>query len=151
MNLQDKKEILQHLKKTVLEKINLLKTQISNLTTDAQNDAKGSAGDKHETSLAMMHLEQEKLSTKLEQTIIQYQTLQKINIDFEHQFIALGSLVNTQNAVFFVSEALPQFVYKEIIIFPLSINAPIFSELKGKKQGETLFFNSKKINIDFII
>jgi hypothetical protein len=35
------------------------------LTEDSKNDAKGSAGDKHETALSMMHIEQEKLNYKL--------------------------------------------------------------------------------------
>ena len=43
---------------------------ISDLTIDAQNDAKGSAGDKHETALSMMHLEQEKITKKLTEAIL---------------------------------------------------------------------------------
>jgi hypothetical protein len=38
---------------------------IAALTEDSKNDAKGSAGDKHETALSMMHIEQEKLNYKL--------------------------------------------------------------------------------------
>jgi hypothetical protein len=39
------------------------------LTEDSKNDAKGSAGDKHETALSMMHLEQEKLNNKLREVV----------------------------------------------------------------------------------
>ena len=51
------------------DKIDLYQDMISGLSNDAQNDAKGSAGDKHETALSMMHLEQEKLTNKLKETI----------------------------------------------------------------------------------
>lgn len=151
MTLNDKKEIKKYLEIEIENKINILKTQINDLTLDAQNDAKGSAGDKHETGLAMMHLEQEKLSLKLEQTIKQLQTVRAIAIDSPHQVIALGSLVDTGTAIFFVSEALPHFTLNKKTIFPLSTQAPIYSELKGKRIGETLCFNNKEIQIKTII
>ena len=59
-----KQKIKSHYQNLLSEKINELRFMISDLTQDAQNDAKGSAGDKHETALSMMHLEQEKLNQK---------------------------------------------------------------------------------------
>ena len=53
---------------------------IADLTLDAQNDAKGSAGDKHETALSMMHLEQEKLNQKVKKTLEQKAILDNIDI-----------------------------------------------------------------------
>ena len=55
---------------------------ISDLAQDAQNDAKGSAGDKHETALAMMHIEQEKLNQKLAEIVGQKNTglIQKMQV-----------------------------------------------------------------------
>ena len=64
MTIEDKKQILDILLKQVESKIQNFQIQIQGLTIDAQNDAKGSAGDKHEVGLAMMHLEQEKLDRK---------------------------------------------------------------------------------------
>ena len=62
-----KKQILEHYQLLLQDKIDVFRDLISNLTIDSQNDAKGSAGDKHETALAMMHLEQEKLNYKLKE------------------------------------------------------------------------------------
>lgn len=151
MTLNDKKEIKLYLENEVKQKIEILKTQISNLTIDAQNDAKGSAGDKHETGLAMMHLEQEKLSKKLEQLLQQQQNLKTIITDVAHKIISLGSLVYTPQATFFVSEALPYFTFQNKTIFPLSTQAPIYIELKGKKVGDSLVFNGKTIKILAVI
>ena len=61
-----KQKIVQHHLVLLQDKIDVFRDMITNLTIDAQNDAKGSAGDKHETALSMMHLEQEKLNYKLQ-------------------------------------------------------------------------------------
>ncbi len=66
---------------------------ISDLAQDAQNDAKGSAGDKHETALSMMHLEQEKLNQKLAEIIGQKNSVDKIDADVIHN---LSSIINTK-------------------------------------------------------
>ena len=60
-----------HLKyrQLVQDKIDVYRDMIANLADDAQNDAKSSAGDKHETALSMMHLEQEKLVQKLRENL----------------------------------------------------------------------------------
>jgi hypothetical protein len=53
-----KQKILFRYKEIIQDRIDVFQDMISGLTIDAQNDAKGSAGDKHETALSMMHLEQ---------------------------------------------------------------------------------------------
>ena len=78
MNLKEK--VYQHYLSLVLEKIKTLQDTIADLTLDAQNDAKGSAGDKHETALSMMHLEQEKLNQKVKKTLEQKAILDNIDI-----------------------------------------------------------------------
>ena len=65
-----KQKIKQHHLVLLQDKIDVYQDMISGLSKDAQNDAKSSAGDKHETALSMMHLEQEKLTNKLKETMI---------------------------------------------------------------------------------
>ena len=62
-----KQKIIQYYSNFIQTKIDSLRQMIADLTEDAKNDAKGSAGDKHETALSMMHLEQEKLNQKLKE------------------------------------------------------------------------------------
>ncbi|MFN3640578.1 MAG: hypothetical protein ACK4UK_06640, partial [Flavobacterium sp.] len=75
-----KNQIILHYNIYLNDRIVSLREMIAGLTEDAKNDAKGSAGDKHETGLAMMHLEQEKLNHKLTEVL----ELQKVfsRIDF---------------------------------------------------------------------
>ncbi len=62
-----KQKIHQQYSQLLQDKIDVFKDMIAALTEDAKNDAKGSAGDKHETALSMMHIEQEKLNRKLKE------------------------------------------------------------------------------------
>ena len=74
---------------------------ISGLSEDAQNDAKGSAGDKHEIALSMMHIEQEKLNHKLKEILDQKIIIDKIDASVNHIKIALGSIIQVNEMLLF--------------------------------------------------
>ncbi|MBK7855608.1 MAG: hypothetical protein IPJ79_12525 [Bacteroidetes bacterium] len=59
------------------ERIAGLKNSIATLLDDAESEMKSSAGDKHETSRAMMQLEQEKLTYQLAEAENQKAVLEK--------------------------------------------------------------------------
>ncbi len=133
MNL--KNVILQQHQLLLQDKIDVFRDMISGLTEDAQNDAKGSAGDKHETALSMMHLEQEKLNNKLKEVLQQKSILDKIDPNSVHQKIALGSIVQTNGVMLFISAALPKITIENQIIIAVSPQSPLGSKLMGKEIG----------------
>jgi hypothetical protein len=96
-----KQKIKSHYIQLLEAKIHALQNQIADLATDAQNDAKGSAGDKHETALAMMHLEQEKRNQKLTEISNQKNILEVIDSSVLHKVIVLGSMVKA-NEIYFL-------------------------------------------------
>lgn len=145
-----KSEILLQYKSIVQEKIETLQKMISDLTIDAQNDAKGSAGDKHETALAMMHIEQEKLTQKLKEVIEQKNILDKIDDSQNHSIIALGSLVKANDIYFFISSALPKITIKNQDIFALSPQSPLGTKLMGSKVGSEFQMNTTKYSIQSV-
>ena len=57
-----KQKIKSHYQNLLSEKINELRLMISDLAQAAQNDAKGSAGYKHERAISMKQREQENLN-----------------------------------------------------------------------------------------
>ena len=142
-----KPQILSQYKYIVQEKIETLQKMISDLAIDAQNDAKGSAGDKHETALAMMHLEQEKLTQKLKEVLEQKAILDKIDATQNHNVIALGSLVKANETYFFVSAALPKITIENKDIFALSPQSPLGIMLMGNKVGSEFQINTTKYKI----
>ena len=62
-----KAQIVSQYQIRIQDKIDAFQDMIAALTEDSKNDSKGSAGDKHETALSMMHIEQEKLNYKLKE------------------------------------------------------------------------------------
>ena len=145
-----KSEILLQYKSIVQEKIETLQKMISDLTIDAQNDAKGSAGDKHETALAMMHIEQEKLTQKLKEVIEQKNILDKIDDSQNHSIIALGSVVKANDIYFFISSALPKITIENQDIFALSPQSPLGTKLIGSKVGLEFQMNTTKYSIQSV-
>lgn len=120
---------------------------ISDLAQDAQNDAKASAGDKHETALSMMHLEQEKLNQKLAEIIEQKNVVDKIDAEANYTKIALGSLVQTNDMLFYISAALPKIQLENKTIIAVSPQSPLGSQLMGKSVGDAVVINTNRFQI----
>jgi len=108
---------------------------ITALTEDSKNDAKGSAGDKHETALSMMHIEQEKLNRKLSEILEQQAIISKIDPENHYAKIALGSLVEVNGMLLFISAALPKITVDGKTVFAVSPQSPLGSQLMGNVIG----------------
>lgn len=145
-----KQKVLSQYQLIVQEKIEIFQKMISDLTIDAQNDAKGSAGDKHETALAMMHLEQEKLNQKLKEVIAQKAILDKIDASQKHNIVALGSMVKANETYFFVSSALPKITIENKDVFALSPQSPLGEKLMGNKKDFEFQINVTKYTIQWV-
>jgi hypothetical protein len=145
-----KQQILQRYKELLQDRIDVFQDMISGLTIDAQNDAKGSAGDKHETALSMMHLEQEKLNHKLKEILEQKTILDKIEASQTHKKVALGSLVQANEMLLFISTALPKLSIDDKTIFALSPQSPLGSKLMGNEVGVSFDINGKTYIIESV-
>jgi transcription elongation GreA/GreB family factor len=142
-----KQKIKQHHLVLLQDKIDVYQDMILGLSNDAQNDAKGSAGDKHETALSMMHLEQEKLTNKLKETIVLKEILEKIDVSKTTATIVLGSYVKVNAMQLFISAALPKIPINEITILSVSPQSPLGSQLMGKKQHDIVVVNGTTFTI----
>ncbi|MSP84536.1 MAG: hypothetical protein EXR18_01730 [Flavobacteriaceae bacterium] len=145
-----KQKIHQHYTQQVQDKIDVFRDMISALTEDSKNDAKGSAGDKHETALSMMHLEQEKLNYKLKEVLEQKSVLDKIDSSSIHTTIALGSLVQANGVYLYVSLALTKINIEQANIIALSPQSPLGTKLMGNKVGFEFEINNSKYLIESI-
>lgn len=143
-----KQQILLRYKELIQDRIDVFQDMISGLTIDAQNDAKGSAGDKHETALSMMHLEQEKLNHKLKEILEQKVVLDKIDAAAKPQKVALGSLVQANGMLLFISTALPKIIVEGKTVFALSPQSPLGSKLMGNSIGFEFDMNGKPYLIE---
>ena len=134
----------------VQDRIDVFRDMISALTEDSKNDAKGSAGDKHETALSMMHIEQEKLNHKLSEVLAQKAILDKIDPLKVLDTIALGSLVKANGIFLYLSTALPKVSIEGINVIALSPQSPLGAKLMGNQVGFTFEINSTRYFIESV-
>lgn len=146
-----KQKIHQYFLQLVQDRIDVFKDMIVALTEDSKNDAKGSAGDKHETALSMMHIEQEKLNTKLREVLAQKAVLDKIDATNVSKNIIVGSLIRANGIYLYLSVALPKINVEEVSIIALSPQSPLGNKLLGNEVGFTFEINSTKYLIEEIL
>lgn len=127
-----KQKILSHYLLLLQDKIDVYQDLILSLTEDAQNDAKSSAGDKHETTLSKLHIEQEKIANKLKEAIEQQAILSKLDITQVSNNVVLGSLVKTNHLTVFVCTALPKITVDNQTVFAISPQSPLGMQLMHK-------------------
>jgi hypothetical protein len=145
-----KQKIYHHYHQLVQDRIDVFRDMIVALTEDSKNDAKGSAGDKHETALSMMHIEQEKLNAKLKEVLAQKAVLDKIDASIVAETIVLGSLVKANGIYLYLSLALPKITIEGTNVIALSPQSPLGNKLMGNKVGFTFEINGTKYLIESI-
>jgi transcription elongation GreA/GreB family factor len=145
-----KQKILLQFQQIVNDRVDVFQDMISALTEDSKNDAKGSAGDKHETALSMMHIEQEKLNKKLSEILLQKTILDKIDLNQSSKKIAIGSLIQTNGMLLFMSTALPKIIVDEKTIIAVSPQSPLGNKLLGNEVGFEFEINGTKYFIEKI-
>jgi hypothetical protein len=145
-----KQKIHQQYLQLVQDRIDVFKDMIVALTEDSKNDAKGSAGDKHETALSMMHIEQEKLNTKLKEVLAQKAILDKIDSTIIAKTIIVGSLVKANGIYLYLSAALPKIAVDGINIIALSPQSPLGNKLMGNEVGFAFEINGTRYLIESI-
>ncbi len=145
-----KQKIHQQYSLIVQDKIDAFRDMISALTEDSKNDAKGSAGDKHETALSMMHIEQEKLNRKIQEFLDQKSVLDKIDPSATHNKIALGSVIQANDIYLFMSAALPKITIDGTKIIALSPQSPLGLKLIGQQIGYSFEINGSNYTIQTV-
>lgn len=139
-----KQQVHEFYQQLVNDKIQIFRDMMTELTEDSKNDAKSSAGDKHETAISMMQIEQEKINRKLTEILEQKAILDKINKRISSPIIGLGSLVFVNDLILYIATALPKITIENQTIFALSPQSPLAGCMIRQKEGYT-FEREKKI------
>jgi transcription elongation GreA/GreB family factor len=149
--MNSKNEIKKRYQQLLQDRIDVLRDMLEQLTVGAQTDAKGSAGDKHETALAMMHLEQEKLNAKLQEVLDQKALIDRIDTSQKLTKVALGALVQVNELWLFIAAALPKITLEDKTIIAVSPHAPLGSALIGKEVNFEVVVNGTQYKINHLI
>ena len=142
-----KESIHQDLRKKLKFRIDEIQNILEDLHLSGSRDAKSSAGDKHETGVAMAQLEQEKLRYQIHEFQKMQDIVQKINPSKTNSKINLGSLVETDKGWFYISVGLGSLTFKEQLIFAINPEAPFGKALIAKEKGDSIHFNGVESEI----
>lgn len=145
-----KEHLYIHCNNLIGDKISVIKQSLSDAQFAANNDTKSTAGDKHETSRAMAHLEIEKLSQQLNELNRLNELYLKLNLDHS-PFCKPGSLVKTNKGYFFISVSLGKILFEDLEVFTISPVSPIGKLLLNKKEKESFSLNNTYYIIEKIL
>jgi hypothetical protein len=145
-----KQKLHQHYLFIVNEKISLLQQVLADLKESGTNETKSTAGDKHETALAMLQIEQSNKREQLAQVVAQKVLLEKINPAIVSPIILMGSLVKTDKGYLFLSVALGKAHVEGITCKALSPQSPLGQLLMGLKEKDTTTINNTRYYIEGI-
>ncbi len=151
ISTQTKKNLFALCEEYVNSKISLVQNAMNASQEAANSESKGSAGDKHETGRAMMHLETEKNSRQLSELLKLHKVLPLLKPEEEHQETRLGSLVKTSNGFYYLSIAMGKVELDHVSYFVISPVSPIGQLLTGKKIGDILSFGGREIIIKELV
>ncbi|MDX1903416.1 MAG: 3-oxoacyl-ACP synthase [Thermonemataceae bacterium] len=147
-----KKKIIEKCLEMVREKAAHLKKNIDLAVEASQDDTKSSAGDKYETTRAMMQIEIDNHRKRLIETQTLERKLLAIDIHTQPTKIAMGALVFTNRGNFFMSIALGKLqLSNEEAFFVISPDSPIGKQLIGKMKNDSFIFNQQSYQIQEIL
>ena len=137
-----KEKIYQVCVEIVQQKIDTLQKNLHDLSDSAGNETKRTAGDKHETALAMLQIEQENNSRQLKEVLQQKAVLEKLDPQLQTAMIVSGSLVETNKGHFYINLGLGKLRVEDETIFAVSPEAPLGKLMLMKKAGDAFQFNN---------
>ncbi len=132
------------------DKMQMLQQVLADLKESGSNETKSTAGDKHETALAMLQIEQANTRAQLQEVIAQKDVLEKINPSLTAIKIVPGSLIKTNRGYFFLSVALGKAVVDGVVVIALSPQSPLGTKLMGLTAGDSAEINNNKYFIESI-
>jgi transcription elongation GreA/GreB family factor len=143
----DKSIVYSAVESKVKDRLIELQSALNDALAATADDSKSTAGDKHETSRAMAHLEQEKLGLQYAEALKVQELLHRIDPKVKNEKVGLGSLVETSMGWLFLSVGLGQIELKDQKIFCLTPIAPLGKVLIGKKAGDEIDWQGKRIQV----
>jgi transcription elongation GreA/GreB family factor len=145
-----KEKVYDQCSKIMFEKVVGLQKRLIDLSESAANETKSTAGDKHETALAMLQIEQASIRAQLKQTQAQQAILLKIDPSVKSNSIRNGSLVKTNHGYLFISIALGKVAYEPTVFIALSAQSPLGAKLIGLQAGQQVTINQLTYHIESV-
>ena len=127
----------------ISKRLDSIHKTIKDIEISLKEESKGTSGDKHHTGRAMLQIEREKAGNQLREIEKVMRQLDKVDVENPSEVARLGSVVETNQAIFFISISVGKLEVNETIYLGVAPNSPIGLNLLGKKKGEQFNFNSR--------
>ncbi len=150
MILTLKQKLYNHYLQLVNDRVMSLQNVLADLKESGSNETKSTAGDKHETALAMLQIEQANTRAQLKEVLEQKAVLENINPALSPAVIVNGSLVKTDKGYLFISTALGKAIVDGITVIALSQHSPLGIRLMGLCVGDTAVINDNRYFVEHI-
>ena len=145
-----KQKIYNHYLQIMHEKVHLLQQVLAGLKESGSNETKSTAGDKHETALAMLQIEQANTHGQLQEALLQQASFQKINLAATSVTVIKGSLIKTNRGYLYMSIALGKTKIDKQDIIALSPQSPLGIKLMGLTAGDVVELNGNRFIIETV-
>ena len=140
---QIKDQIIQYLHIYLDKKIADVNNAILSSKESRDSDTKSSVGDKHETSRAMMQIELDQSEGQLINLLRLKNEINQINLKQDFKKVTTGSLVTTNEGVYFISIGIGKIEVTNKDYYAISLASPIGLLLKDKIAGEKIQFQGR--------
>lgn len=145
-----KEKVYQAYHQLITDKIASLNRTLNDLSESSKNETKSSAGDKYETTRAMLQLEKDKVVTQLSEAQQQKALLEQIGFVPSSNTIGKGSLVKTNIGYLFISIAMGKVVINSKTVISLSPQSPLGSKLMGLQVNDSVGINGTTYLVETI-
>ena len=142
----NKKEVYEALVKVIQERGAEMQLAWDELMESNKQEGKSSAGDKHETAAAQVHLELEKIGKQMQEHNRKCEELERFNPSKleSNTHVRSGSLVETSEGWFYIITSLGKLTTESGDCFVVSASSPIGAALLGKQAGEVFQWNGRE-------
>lgn len=146
-----KEQLFKHCQATVHEQIDGAKRGIDAADEAVKSETKGSAGDKHETGRAMIHLEKEQHIRRLNEALANERVLNNIDPAQPCDEVMEGALARTSMGNYYFAISAGKLNIEGETYTTVSLSSPLGEELEGCGPGETVSFRGKTLKIIAIL
>ena len=147
-----KQRVYEQCRQRIDEKISLLSHMLEELKESSSNETKSTAGDKHETALAMLQIEQENTGRQLKEAREQQLLFGKIDITINTTYVIQGSLVKTNRGWLFLSVGLGKIKLDDVAtVIALSPQSPLGKKLVGLNVKDDVDVNNIRYVVEAIL
>ncbi len=145
-----KNKLIEIISQELDSKIEALKSSIEAIAESQGNETKSSAGDKYETGREMMQIELDKNREQLAKTIKLKETILSIDTTKKYTKAEFGSIIETNNGIYFISIPFGKIKIENTEYFALSAASPIGKAFAEKAEKNIVHFQNNTYSISHI-